>query len=184
MKKRTFKLFATFIGTMILSLNVSAQSANEQILAGVESPGDYETIQLAQMDSNLSTFMNLVALSDFGASWKLTDEEHTVFIPTNQAFDEMSVEKYTHLTDPENKADLVRFVKYHFLPSKATQTDFDNADIIDTQSEDKITVTMDGTFGTVYVGGAKVIKSMEASDGVVHIVNGVVNPNEEFLMLN
>jgi uncharacterized surface protein with fasciclin (FAS1) repeats len=185
MRKETFKFLATCLGILLLSLSVSAQSANDQILAGVQSPGDYETIELAQMDPNLSTFMNLVALSDFGASWKLTDQEHTVFIPTNQAFDELSVEKYLHLTNPKNKADLVRFVKYHFLPNNVTKSGFEDSQVISTQSaEEEITVSADSTFDTVYVGGARIIKSMEASNGVVHIVNGIVNPNENFLLIN
>lgn len=184
MKKSVLKFLATFGGVVLISFNLSAQSANDQILSGVQNPEGYETIQLAQMDPNLSTFMNLVALSDFGVSWKLTNQEHTVLIPTNQAFDEMSIEKYLHLTNPENKADLVRFVKYHFLPNKASKREFSESDIVATQSDEEIKVSADPAFDVVYVGGGKIIKSLEASDGYVHIVNGVVEPNTDFLSID
>lgn len=184
MKKSVLKFFATVCGVVLMSHGLSAQSANEQILSGIENPADYETIQLAQMDPNLSTFMNLVALSDFGVSWKLTDQEHSVLIPTNQAFNEMSIKKFLHLTNPENKADLVRFVKYHFVPNRTTKSEFSEADILSTQTDEQITVSADPTFNLVYVGGAKIIKSLEASDGNIHIVNGVVQPNEDFLSID
>lgn len=180
MKKNILKYITTYIGICFLSISLSAQSVNDQILSGVQNPTDYETIELAQMDPNLSTFMNLVALSGFGVSWKLTAEDHSVLIPTNQAFDEMSVERYLHLTDPANKGDLMRFVKYHFLPNKVSKRDFNDADVIDTEDE-QIEIAGSSTFNTVYLGGAKVIKSLEASDGIVHVVNGVVQPTEDFL---
>lgn len=167
-----------------LSFTMTAQSVNDEILAGVPNPGDYETIELAQMDPNLSTFMNLVALSNFGTSWKLTDNEHTVMIPTNQAFNEMSIERYLHLTNPKNSADLVRFVKYHFLPNRVNKNEFNDSQVITTQGQDEISVSSDSNFDAVYIGGAKVIKSLEASDGNVHILNGVINPKEDFLSVD
>ncbi len=147
MKKRVTKTLAFTICLLFLGLTVTAQSSNEDILASVENPENYETIELAQMDKNLSTFMNMVALSDFGVSWKLTDVEHTVLIPTNDAFNEMTIDEYLYLTNPKNKVDLVRFVKYHFIPSKVMSYDLKNSQVITTESpNEEITVSVNSPF--------------------------------------
>lgn len=185
MKTKTFKHLATIIGVCFLSLSAFSQSRNDEILGSVENPGNYTTIELAQMDRSLSTFMNLVALSDMGASWKLADEEFTIFIPTNAAFDEMEIERWNHLTNPKNQTDLIRFVKYHFVPKKIMKYDFEDDQIISTGVEEEIAISADGTFDTVYVGGAKIIKAdIEASDGIIHIMNSIVEPNVDFLLID
>ncbi len=173
---KTIKKTLMSLTLCLMGLTLTAQSMNDQILSGVQNPDDYETIELAQMDPKLSTFMNMVALSDLGVSWKLSNENHTILIPTNQAFDEMTVEKYLHLTDPKNKGDLMKFVQYHFLPQKYTKRDFKDNDVIDTEG-DKIQIAGSTSFDNVFIGGGKIIKTVEASDGIVHVVNGVVAPS-------
>ena len=184
-KMSTLKTMFSFLGAMLIAFTGFSQSDNDEILGNVENPSKYTMIQLAQMDRDLSTFMNLVALSDLGASWKLADGEFTAMIPTNDAFDEMEIERWNHLTNPENRADLIRFVKYHFIPKKVMKNDLEDNMIIDTGVDEQIAISLDDTFGTAFIGGAKVIKAdVEASDGVIHIVNGIVQPNTDFMMIN
>lgn len=179
MKTRTIKNEILTMVMALFSLAAFAQSMNDQILSGVQNPTDYETIELAQMDPNLSTFMNLVGLSGLGVSWKLSEDKHTVLIPTNEAFKEMTVERYLHLTNPENRKDLIKFVRYHFLPQEYTERDFKNNDVINTEGS-KIEIVGSSTFDNVYLGGGKVIKTVDASDGIVHVVNGVVEPTGNY----
>ncbi len=154
-------------------------------MCSIENPGNYEAIELAQMDRNLSTFMNLFALSGLGASWKIADEEFTILIPTNAAFDEMSIDRWNHLTNPKNQTDLIRFVRYHFIPKKVLKRELKDDQIIETGVDEEIAVSASATFDTVYIAGAKIIKAdIQASDGIIHIMNGVVEPNTDFMGIN
>ncbi len=182
MKTSKLKFLATIIGVCFLSISVYSQSNNDEILGHIENPENYETIELAQMDRKLTTFMNLVALSDLGVSWKLADQEFTVLIPTNSAFDEMTIDRWNHLTNPEHRADLIRFVKYHFIPNKVMKSEFKDNQIMETGQEEEIMVYANENFDTVTIGGAKIIKAdIQASDGIIHVTNGIVKPNEDIL---
>jgi uncharacterized surface protein with fasciclin (FAS1) repeats len=133
------------------------------------------------MDRNLSTFTNLVFISGLAPSMLMTDD-HTVFIPTNEAFKEMSIDNFLHLTNPKNRGDLIRFIKYHFLPNKVMKFDLKDSQIISTQGDEEITVSVDEPFGIAYIGAAKIIKSdIEASNGVIHVVNNVIRPTRDVI---
>lgn len=175
MKKRVRDLFIAGMAMLFCTFSAEAQTSKE-ILGNIDNPKNYTTFTLAHMDRDISTFINLVALSDLELSLLMADD-HTVFIPTNEAFKEMEVNEFLHLTHPDNKADLVKFVKYHFLPNKVMKYDFKNSQAIDTQGAEDISVNVDEPYGTVYIGGARIIKdNIETSDGVIHIVDRVIIP--------
>lgn len=176
------KIKSILLSAMLLfTFQLSAQWSSDEVLNDIKEPQKYSTLALAQMDRNLSTFTNLVYLSGLAPSMLMTDD-HTVFIPTNEAFKEMSVEDFLHLTNPENRADLMRFVKYHFLPNKVMKYGFKDSQIIDTQGEEQITVSVDQPYGIIYIGSGKIIKSdVEAKNGVIHVVNSVIRPTKDVI---
>ena len=179
MKTYFNSLLAYLILFSMLTISVTAQDNQDAILSKVEKSNMYKTIELAQMDRNLSTFVNLVRLSGLETSMEMTDE-HTLFIPTNDAFYKMSIEEFANLTNPKNRTDLVKFVKYHILPNKRMAYEFEENQVITTDKAEEITVSVDNDL--VYVGGAQVVKAnIEASNGVVHIVDNVIQPTLDVL---
>jgi uncharacterized surface protein with fasciclin (FAS1) repeats len=168
-----------FMGT----LNGTSQSENNQILSEVENPGQHEVFELVSKDKNLSTFAVLAVLSGLYNSQADLDG-YTLLIPTNDAFKDMTIERFNELTDPKNKSELVKFIKYHTLPEKQMAMDFKDNMVITTDSSDEISVSKD-EYDNVFIGGAKVIKAnIEASNGVVHVVNGVIDPNVSLAMVD
>lgn len=81
---------------------------------------------------------------------KLTDAI-TLFVPTNSAFDDMTQERYTHLTNPDNKTDLIKFIQYHIMPTKHMESAFEDNQVITTAAEDEITVSKD-IYDNVFIG--------------------------------
>ena len=180
MKTKIYNLL--FVVIIFSTSSLSAQWRSDEVLSDIQNPKSYSTIELAQMDRNLSTFTNLVFLSGLAPSMLMTDD-HTVFIPTNEAFKQMQIENFMHLTNPENRADLITFLKYHFLPNRAVLSKFNNSQIIMAQDGKEINVSYDQPIGMAYIGGARIIKSdIEAKNGVIHIVDSVITPidNEIF----
>lgn len=174
MKKRVKHLIITAMAFLLCAVTVKAQSS--EIFSGIDNTENYSTWTLAHMDRDISTFINLVALSGLEPSLLMVDNEHTALIPTNEAFNEMNLEDYLHLTDPKNKSELVEFVKFHFLPNEVMKYDFKDNQIIDKGGED-IAISVDEPFGTVYIGGARIVKdNIKTSNGVIHIVDRVITP--------
>ena len=98
----------------------------------------------------------------------------TVFAPTNAAFDKLPAGTVEDLLKPENKEKLAAILEHHVMTS-ALAADF----FQDGQSMGMV----DGTNATfhikgkdVYIGDAKIIGSVRASNGFVHVIDGVIVP--------
>lgn len=183
MKKRIQNLFALGLTLLMFNFTATAQWGGQKVFENVDNTKNYTTLALASMDPNLSTFVNLVKLSGLAPSMFMTDA-HTVFIPTNDAFRDMTIESFSELTNPKNPTKLIEFVKYHIMPSKHMKFDFKDSQVMTGPSPDEISVSKD-VYDNVYIGGAKIIRSdIEASNGVIHIVNDIITPNRSIFMVD
>ncbi|WP_276165406.1 fasciclin domain-containing protein [Zobellia alginiliquefaciens] len=172
--KKTFTNFVTIAITTILC-GFSGIAQSDAILSEVENSETYETIDLLIMDKELSTFANLAMLSGLGNSMKATDEGHTLFAPTNDAFRDMSIKEFSKLTNPKNKSELVTFVKSHILPNKYMSNEFEDRQVMSVGGDNEVILSKD-SYDNVYIGGAKIVKpNIEASNGVIHVVNSVID---------
>lgn len=169
-------------GILILFLGFSANAQNgDNILEFVENSEQYKTVELAHMDRNLSIFVNLVHLSGLSTSLEFT-EEHTVFIPTNEAFGELSMEKFAELTNPNNKDKLMKFVKRHVVSEIVMEGEFEEMQVIDSADNKEIAISVGANGTEVFVGGAEIIKgNIEASNGIIHIVDNIVMAEADIL---
>ncbi|WP_373058940.1 fasciclin domain-containing protein [Zunongwangia sp. H14] len=150
----------------------------DNMFGGVDTE-DYDIISLVGMDKNLSTFAALAKMANIDMKLDFTGPV-TVFAPTNQAFQDMPLEKFNMLTDPSNKAQLARFIQRHILPSKVNAVDFNSSQAIETSSEEEITIDTEMSGNVIYVGGAEVVKSdIDAKNGIIHVVNSVVEPTRD-----
>ena len=102
----------------------------------------------------------------------------TVFAPTNAAFDKIDKATLENLLKPENKNQLALILKHHVAPGnypvdmlKRTVEKGRNLGMASNQSID---VTIKGD--AIYVGGAKIIGTVKASNGWVHLIDTVIIP--------
>jgi uncharacterized surface protein with fasciclin (FAS1) repeats len=173
--KTNFFTIITIVTTFMFSSSVFAQ-VDGPILNGVDNTSEYKTIELINMDKDLSTFANLLTLSGLNISLALTTEPHTLLVPTNEAFSKMSIKRFVELTNPKNKADLVLFMNDHFLSKKYTSYEFKNADIISNGNNTKINIYKDDYY--LSFGGAKVIQSdIKSKNGMIFIIDGFIEPS-------
>ncbi|MCB0480187.1 MAG: fasciclin domain-containing protein [Flavobacteriales bacterium] len=98
----------------------------------------------------------------------------TVFAPTNAAFDALPPGTVEDLVKPENKATLANIIKYHAAPGKYTGANIKGVMMIGQATGDKVVV--EEKDGATYVNGAKILGTVEASNGVVHVIDGVLLP--------
>jgi uncharacterized surface protein with fasciclin (FAS1) repeats len=99
----------------------------------------------------------------------------TVFAPTNAAFDKLPAGTVDGLLKPEKKDDLTDILQYHVSVGVFKPEMFQDGQVIGQVNGGNITITKkaDG----IYVNGtAKIIASIPASNGIVHVVDGVLLP--------
>lgn len=98
----------------------------------------------------------------------------TVFAPTDEAFAALGEETINELLKPENKDQLVGILTYHVIAGRV-----EAADLIGKTTEAETlngTVTVDGTDG-VMVNSANVVSAdIEASNGIIHVIDTVLLP--------
>lgn len=99
----------------------------------------------------------------------------TVFAPTNAAFDKLPAGTVDGLLKPEKKDDLIDILQYHVSLGVFKPEAFQDGQVLGQVNGGNITITKkaDG----IYVNGtAKIIASIPASNGIIHVIDGVLLP--------
>lgn len=97
-----------------------------------------------------------------------------VFAPTNEAFAALPEGTVEGLLEPDQKEALSNILLYHVTPGKYTKDFLKNFKKLGQANNQNVLVEVKGE--DVYVGGAKIIASVPAGNGIVHVVDKVMLP--------
>ncbi len=98
----------------------------------------------------------------------------TVFAPTDDAFAALPEGILDKLLLPENKATLAKILTYHVVSAEVLSSDI-AAGAVTTVEGGDVNIAVDA--GTVTVNGAKVVQAdVQASNGVIHVIDAVLLP--------
>ncbi|EAR02378.1 fasciclin domain-containing protein [Maribacter sp. HTCC2170] len=100
-----------------------------------------------------------------------------VFAPTNAAFDALPEGTVATLLKPENKGDLANILKYHVTPGNYSKDFLKKFKKLGQANNQNVMVEVKGD--DVYVGGAKILGSVKAGNGIVHVIDKVMLPPSE-----
>ena len=138
--------------------NVSAKD----IVKVAVSSKDHTTLVAALKQADLVT-----SLSNAGP--------FTVFAPTNAAFDKIPKETLDALMKDDKKTDLQNILQYHVLVSTRKAESFTDGEVLGMVNGDNVTVSVkDGKI--MLNNSATIIASIPASNGIIHVVDGVLMP--------
>ncbi|OSZ77069.1 fasciclin [Chitinophagaceae bacterium IBVUCB2] len=99
----------------------------------------------------------------------------TVFAPTNAAFDKVPKETLDNLMKDENKAQLQDILQYHVYVGSLKTEMMEDGQTFNQVNGGNITITKKD--GKVMVNNsATVIASIPASNGIIHVIDGVLLP--------
>lgn len=97
----------------------------------------------------------------------------TVFAPTNAAFDKLPAGVLADLTKPENKAKLRDVLEYHVAVGTYRPEMLRDGQVLNMANSGNVKVSV--ADGKVTLNGtAHVVASVPASNGIVHVVDGVL----------
>ena len=104
------------------------------------------------------------------------DGPFTVFAPTDDAFAALPAGTVESLLKPENRDQLVAVLTYHVVPGKVTAADVVTLDEAKTVNGASIDISTEN--GSVYINDATVVAAdVDASNGVIHVIDTVILPN-------
>ena len=132
-----------------------------------------DIVDIAAGNDSFSTLVAAVKAADLVETLK-GDGPFTVFAPTNEAFAALPDGTVEDLLKPENKDQLTAVLTYHVVPGKVMSGDLSDGMMAETVQGGEVTI---GTEGGVTVDGANVVQAdIEASNGVIHVIDGVILP--------
>ncbi|MBU1287249.1 MAG: fasciclin domain-containing protein [Alphaproteobacteria bacterium] len=104
---------------------------------------------------------------------------YTIFAPTNEAFAAMDPALLEDLMKPENKDKLVTVLSYHVLPGKISSSELAGKSEAMASLNNK-DMLIDGTGDNLMVNTSTVtMGDIEASNGVIHVIDTVLVPRFE-----
>lgn len=138
------------------------------------APQDPDIVEVAQSAGSFNTLVAAVSAADLVDTLK-SDGPFTVFAPTDEAFAALPAGTVETLLKPENKDQLTAILTYHVLPGKVMAADLAGKRLSVATVNGK-NVHVDGRSG-VKVEKANVISAdVEASNGVIHVIDSVLLP--------
>lgn len=140
------------------------------------SMGEADIVETASSAGNFSTLT--AAVEQAGLTETLTGEgPFTVFAPTDQAFEQVDSGTLDELMMDENQDELESVLTYHVVPESVMASDLSDGQTIETVNGETLEVSIDGD--TVMINDATVTQSdLEASNGVIHVIDGVLMPDD------
>jgi uncharacterized surface protein with fasciclin (FAS1) repeats len=154
-------VFAAAIAAPLALSAVAAKAAD--IVDTAVSAGQFETLVAAVKAAGLVDTLK-------------GDGPFTVFAPTDEAFAKLPAGTVENLLKPENKDQLVAILTYHVVPGKVMSADIANKQLMAKTVEGQ-SLDINALNGGVSVDNAKVIQAdIEASNGVIHVIDTVVLP--------
>lgn len=98
----------------------------------------------------------------------------TVFAPTNAAFDKLPAGTVEGLLKPDKKEALADILQYHVAVAVYKPEMLQDGQVIPMANDGKVTIGVKD--GKITVNGANVLASIPASNGIVHVIDGVLLP--------
>jgi uncharacterized surface protein with fasciclin (FAS1) repeats len=164
---------------------VIENSETDEVSVGYGQSAVKDTVSAAnvlQVAKSLDDFKTLVtAVEAAGVEDALVNAGPlTVFAPVNAAFDKLSAGTVENLLKPENKSQLAMILKNHVAPANYPDTQLSKEAKKGRKlymASGKYLVVEEKEDG-IYVGGTKILKTVQVSNGWIHVIDNVLVPTE------
>lgn len=183
------KLIAVLAATSVLALGAcssdNTEMTPETTMATTVAPVTTDTtapettaaalgsvVEVAAASGSFSTLVAAIQVS--GLAGTLSEGgPFTVFAPSEEAFAALPAGLLEKLLKPENKAVLAQILTYHVVSGKVLSSDVKDGAVASVEGSE-LTFS---TTGGVMVNDAKVITpDVQASNGVIHVIDKVLLP--------
>jgi uncharacterized surface protein with fasciclin (FAS1) repeats len=141
----------------------------------VEAKGDL--VETAKASGQFTTFIKALDAANLTSVLK-TNQNLTLFLPTDAAFAALPAGELDKLMLPENGPQLQKVLTYHLINAKVDSAKIKGAKG-EVKSVEGSSLTLDGSGATPMVDGATIVQAdVIASNGVLHVVDKVLLPKD------
>ncbi len=152
-------MMKVFLSLLLVGASLTAKADN--LVSVASNAGNFNTLLKAAVEAGLA---NTLA----------EDGPFTVFAPTDSAFEKLPEEVIISLLKKENKDKLVNILKFHVIAGNYPS---DKLPLLPLETLNGQDVNFKVDDGNIFINGAKVVKAdIEASNGIIHVIDGVLTP--------
>jgi uncharacterized surface protein with fasciclin (FAS1) repeats len=166
--------------TMLKSAAILGVAAATAVFAVTDRTTASEPKDIVETAAAAGSFETLVAAVQAAGLVETLKGEgpFTVFAPTDEAFAELPEGTVASLLEPGNKDQLVAILTYHVVPGKVMSGDIAGQRVAPETVQGR-PLAINATEG-VMVNDARVVAAdVEASNGVIHVIDTVLIPAEQ-----
>lgn len=158
----------TSVLALFLLLFVAACDSSDS-----NDPADLDIVQVAS-DAGFNTLVSAVQAADLEETLRGAGP-FTVFAPTDAAFASLPDGTLDNLLLPENKELLASILTYHVVAGAVTSEQVVGLTTATTVQGESLDISVEN--GIVSINGVEVTRTdIEASNGIIHIIDGVLLP--------
>ena len=163
--------FLVLTGATAAGLSLRATVVAQEPVPPASAPN---IVAVASSDADFSTLVSALRAADLVGALQ-GQGPFTVFAPNNAAFAKLPPGALEDLLKPENKKKLAAVLKNHVIKGKVMADDVKNG-VVRTLDGKQVEVAVEN--GKVGFGGAQVVATdINASNGVIHVIDMVVMPD-------
>jgi uncharacterized surface protein with fasciclin (FAS1) repeats len=130
-------------------------------------------VDVATQAGTFNTLVAAIGAAELEATLS-SEGPFTVFAPTDEAFAALPAGVLDALLLPENKAVLTQILTYHVVAGKVYAADVTDGVVATVEGSEIMLSTADGV--TINNTAKVVSADIEASNGVIHVINAVILP--------
>ncbi|WP_145104887.1 fasciclin domain-containing protein [Cereibacter sediminicola] len=132
-----------------------------------------DIVETATGAGDFSTLLAAAEAADLVETLK-GEGPFTIFAPTDAAFAALPEGTVEDLLKPENKERLTEILTYHVVPGEVMSSNLAEGMTAETVQGGELTITLEG--GPKVNGTAISQPDVDASNGVIHVIDGVLMP--------
>ncbi|MFC7706461.1 fasciclin domain-containing protein [Plastorhodobacter daqingensis] len=156
------RTFLSLSAAAFIALPAYAETHGQDIVDTAVAAGSFTTLVTALESAGLVDTLK-------------GDGPFTVFAPTDDAFAALPEGTVESLLQPENRDQLVAILTYHVVPGAVMSADLSEGLTAMTVQGSEVTITLEG--GPKIDGANIVTPDIEASNGVIHVIDAVIMPD-------
>jgi uncharacterized surface protein with fasciclin (FAS1) repeats len=162
-------------GAKVVKTDIAASNGVIHVIDSVILPADKNVVQTAVGAGSFNTLA--AALDAAGLVSTLEgDGPFTVFAPTDEAFAKLPEGTVESLLRPENRSKLVEILTYHVVKGRIYSGDLVKRDAVRTVEGSRAHVNVTGA-GAEIENANIVTTDIDASNGVIHVIDTVIIPD-------
>lgn len=163
-------------GAQIVKTDIKASNGVIHVIDSVILPASDNIVTTASNAKQFNTLLTAAKAAGL-ADVLANDGPFTVFAPTDEAFAALG-DTVGELLQPENKQKLADILKYHVVSGRVYSTDAVAAGKAKTLEGNAIKIK--AKEGHVLINSAKVVSAdLDASNGVIHVIDAVLLPGAQ-----